>query len=275
MAHSFIQSYDSELEAFRVYGRSRPENCVFLVDTYDTIKSGVPNAITVAREMEKAGNKAAGIRLDSGDLACLAKASRKMLDEAGFNYIKIIASNQLDEFVIRSLLEQQAPIDVFGVGTHLVTGQPDATLDGVYKLGMFAGKPRLKLSESLQKVSLPGIKKVMRVMDVNGRFWGADAVILDEEEKAHTIFHANEPEKFLSVESYRQEPLLQSVMIDGKQVSPFSSLTDISAYISQRLNCLPAEYKLFENPHTYKVGISKKLMDLRDKLRDQHKAIVE
>jgi nicotinate phosphoribosyltransferase len=275
MAHSFIQSYDSELEAFRVYAGSRPDHCVFLVDTYDTIRSGVPNAIIVAREMEKAGNKAAGIRLDSGDLAWLAKASRKMLDEAGLSYIKIIASNQLDEFVIRSLLEQQAPIDVFGVGTHLVTGQPDAALDGVYKLAMFAGKPRLKLSESLQKVTLPGIKKVMRAMDVNGRFWGADAVILDEEEKAHTIFHANAPEKFISVASYRQEPLLQPVMIGGKQVSPHYALPDISAYGSQRLNCLPEDYKRFENPHTYKVGISKKLMDLRDTLRNQHRAAIE
>ena len=145
MAHSFVESYDSEIEAFRAYARTSPGQCIFLVDTYDTLHSGIPNAIIVAKEIEKLGFRAAGIRLDSGDLAYLAKAARHLLDEAGLHYIKIVASNKLDEFVIRSLLEQSAPIDIFGIGTRLVTGQPDAALDGVYKLSMAGGKPRLEI----------------------------------------------------------------------------------------------------------------------------------
>ena len=167
MAHSFIQSYDNELSAFRDFAEKRPDHCALLVDTYDTIRSGVPNAITVAKEMEKRSQRLQGIRLDSGDLAYLSKQSRKMLDDAGLNYVKITASNQLDEYVIKSLLDQQAPIDVFGVGTSLVTGPPDAALDGVYKLAYANGKPRIKLSENLQKITLPHKKQVYRIL--NGR----------------------------------------------------------------------------------------------------------
>ncbi len=133
-AHSWIQSFEDELSAFRQFSRTFPENCILLVDTYDTLRTGVPNAIKVAKEMEREGNKLSGIRLDSGDLAYLSKNARKMLDDEGLQYVKIIASNQLDEYVIRSLREQNAPIDSFGVGTNLITGKKDAALDGVYKL---------------------------------------------------------------------------------------------------------------------------------------------
>jgi len=271
MAHSFIESYDSEIEAFRAFAKTRPGQCIFLVDTYDTLNSGVPNAITVAKEMEKQGYQAAGIRLDSGDLAWLSKAARKMLDEAGLSYMKIITSNQLDEFVIKSLLEQHAPIDIFGVGTRLVTGHPDAALDGVYKLSMAGGKPRLKLSESLQKVTLPGIKQVMRVMDENGQFFGADAVVLSEEEKTSTIYHPFEAGTSFNIKHFNQEFLLQKVMENGKRLLPEPSLHDITGYAKKRLALLPAEYRRFENPHIYKVGISKKLMELRNNLAGQHK----
>lgn len=271
MAHSFIESYDSELEAFRAFARCRPENCIFLVDTYDTLYSGVPNAITVAKEMEKAGNRAAGIRLDSGDLAWLSKNTRKMLNEAGLPYMKIAASNQLDEFVIKSLLDQQAPIDIFGVGTKLVTGQPDAALDGVYKLSMAAGKPRLKLSENIEKVTLPGIKQVLRTIAPDGLFFGADAIILSEETNPHTIYHPYEMGKSLVIAPCKQEPLLQKVMENGKRTAAAPSLHDTTAYAAQRLGLLPEEYKRFENPHIYKVGISKKLLELREHLRSVHK----
>ena len=270
MAHSFVESYDSEIEAFRAFARSRPGQCIFLVDTYDTLRSGMPNAILAAKEIEKRGHQAAGIRLDSGDLAYLAKAARNMLDDAGLSYMKIVASNKLDEFVIRSLLEQNAPIDIFGVGTRLVTGQPDAALDGVYKLSMAAGKPRLKLSESLEKVTLPGIKQVLRVMEKNGGFFGADAVILSEEEKASVIYHPFQPSKFLNIEHFRQEPLLRMVMENGKRISPAPSLKDIASYAKKRLALLPGEYKRFENPHIYKVGISEKLAKLKNSLVEQH-----
>ena len=269
MAHAFIESYDSELEAFRAYANARPDNCIFLVDTYDTLQSGIPNAITVAREMEKRGHRAAAIRLDSGDLAWLAKHARAMLNEAGLSYLKIVASNQLDEYVIKSLMEQGAPIDVFGIGTRLVTGQPDAALDGVYKLSMAGGRPRLKLSETLQKTSLPGIKQVLRVTNDNGLFIGADAIILNNEQQQPVIYHPVEPGQSLPVEHLQQEPLLHKVMENGKRLLPPSSLTDIAAYTLKRLALLPAEFKRFENPHTYKVGVSKKLLELRDQLREE------
>lgn len=272
MAHSFIESYDDELQAFRSFAKSRPGDCIFLVDTYDTLKSGVQNAIIVAKEMEKKGHKAQGIRLDSGDLAYISRIARKMLDDAGLNYMKIVASNQLDEFVIKSLKEQHAPIDIFGVGTRLVTGQPDAALDGVYKMSVASGKPRLKLSESLEKVTLPGIKQVMRVMDKDKMFYGADAIILaDETQRTNRMFHPLDEEKFLDLKNYTQQPLLQKMMSKGKKISSSPSLKTIAGYVQKRLALLPVEYKRFENPHIYKVGISRKLMKLRDDLRHKHK----
>jgi len=275
MAHSFIESYDDELEAFRRFASSRPEDCIFLVDTYDTLASGVPNAIRVAKEMEERGYKAEGIRLDSGDLAYLSRKARKMLDEGGLPYMKIVVSNQLDEYVIKSLKEQQAPIDIFGVGTRLVTGQPDAALDGVYKLSMAAGKPRLKLSESLEKITLPGIKQVMRVTDKNEMFYGADAITLSEEGQVAKMFHPFDAEKFLDLRNFEQRPLLQKSMSRGKRTNPSPSLKETADYVAKRLSQLPAEYKRFENPHIYKVGISKKLMNLRDGLRHEHKTRVQ
>lgn len=272
MAHSFIESYDSELEAFRAFARARPHDCIFLVDTYDTLKSGIPNAITVAKEMEQKGHRARGIRLDSGDLAYLSKIARSMLDQQGLHYMKIVASNQLDEFVIRSLMEQEAPIDVFGVGTSLVTGRPDAALDGVYKLSVASGKPRLKLSDSVEKVILPGRKQVVRVLDKDGMFFGADAVILcDEEQRTDRIFHPFDPDKSLEIKNYDQQPLLQKVMSGGRRLDAQNSLTSIADYAQKRLSLLPVEHKRFENPHLYKVGISRKLLELREKLRHQHK----
>lgn len=273
MAHSFVESYGAELDAFRAFAKTRPHQCIFLVDTYNTLKSGVPNAITVAKEMENLGYRAAGIRLDSGDLAWLSKAARTLLDEAGLAYMKIVASNQLDEFVIKSLVEQGAPIDIFGVGTRLVTGSPDAALDGVYKLSMAAGEPRLKVSESLQKTTLPGLKQVMRLMSDSGQFWGADAIVLTGEEKTGTIYHPFEPEKKLQVEGFLHVPLLHKVMGNGKRLLPAAPLSEIRAYACERLGLLPAEYKRFENPHVYKVGISKKLSDLRNNLVALHKRV--
>jgi nicotinate phosphoribosyltransferase len=271
MAHSFVQSFDSELEAFRAFANARPDQCVFLVDTYDTLRSGVPHAIKVAKEMEQQGHRAIGLRLDSGDLAWLAKASRNMLDEAGLHYMKIVASNQLDEYVIRSLLEQEAPIDIFGVGTQLVTGAPDAALDGIFKLSMAAGEPRLKLSENIEKVTLPGIKQVLRVFNHNGQFLGADAVVLAKETTTDTIYHPYKPGESLTIAGYVQQPLLERVMKDGQSIGERPTLPEIAAYAKKRLSLLPDEYKRFENPHIYKTGISRALLNLRNQLRDEHK----
>ena len=266
MAHSFIQSYDSEIEAFRDFAEVRPQNCVLLVDTYDTLRSGVPNAIKVAREMEKEGKKLLAIRLDSGDLAYLARESRKLLDEAGLEYVKIAASNQLDEYVIRSLLEQDAPIDILGVGTNLVIGSPDAALDGVYKLSFSDGKPRIKISESIVKVTLPHRKQVFRVRDKQGRCIGADVIGLRAEEHIEEMFHPFEPFKSLQIGNHEQEALLKPVMQNGEMTIPKRTLSEIAEYSKSRLAELPREYKRFDNPHIYKVGISKALKEERDKI---------
>ena len=215
MAHSFIQSYDNELSAFRDFAANRPEQCVLLVDTYDTLKSGIPNAITVAREMEQQSHQLQGIRLDSGDLAYLSKQARKMLDAANLHEVKITASNQLDERVIKSLLDQHAPIDTFGVGTSLVTGPPDAALDGVYKLAFMDGKPRIKLSENLKKITLPDKKQVYRMLHDSGIFFGADAIALENENNPEIMYHPSIPDKSLSLKELKQEALLHKVMDKG------------------------------------------------------------
>jgi nicotinate phosphoribosyltransferase len=266
MAHSFIQSYDDELQAFRDFAEERPHACILLVDTYNTLSSGVPNAIRVAREMERRGERLLGIRLDSGDLAYLAKRARAMLDAAGLEYVRIAASNQLDEYVIKSLLEQEAPIDVFGVGTNLVTGHPDGALDGVYKLAAAGGQPRIKLSESTDKITLPGLKQVFRTLEDGGGFLGADAIGLAEEEDIDVMHHPSDPIRSLRLDGYRKERLLHLVMDGGKRTTGRMSLQEIARYSAGRLNQLPAEYKRFDNPHIYKVGLSDRLKAERDRL---------
>ena len=266
MAHSFIQSYDDEITAFRDFAEGRPKDCVLLVDTYDTLKSGVPNAITVAKEMEDRGEKLMAIRLDSGDLAYLSKQSRKMLDEAGLDYVKIAASNQLEENVIKSLLEQGARIDVFGVGTNLVIGSPDAALDGVYKLAYSNGKPRIKISESIVKVTLPHKKQVYRLRDTEGNCVGGDLVTLFEEDNIKNMIHPFEPYKQMKVDGLEKEALLKPVMENGKNKLEKKSLQEIAEYSKNRLAELSIEYKRFNNPHIYKVGISETLKAERDKL---------
>ena len=273
MAHSFIQSYDSELDAFRDFAEKRPEPCVLLVDTYDTLGSGVPNAITVAKEMEQRSQKLQGIRLDSGDLAYLSKQSRRMLDEAGLHDVTITASNQLNEYVIKSLLEQEAPIDVFGVGTSLVTGPPDAALDGVYKLAFADGKPRIKLSENVSKVTLPHKKQIFRLVDQDDKFLGADLISLEGQRPADTLYHPSDPEKSMNIKGRKTTPLLHAVMERGKILHELPSLKEIASWSMSRLALLPMEYKRFENPHIYKVGISRELRDLRNELRNQHKQV--
>jgi len=264
-AHSWIQSFESELKAFRKYTEIYPDNSILLVDTYNTLSSGVPNAVKVAREMEARGARLKGIRLDSGDLAYLSKRSREMLDKAGLTYVKIFASNQLDEYVIRSLNQQNAPIDGFGVGTSLITGRDDAALDGVYKLSMSDGKPRLKLSENITKIIIPGEKAVFRYFNGDGSFY-ADAICLDSEKRVDMIYHPHEQETSCSLKDKQFEPLLKPVMRKGKQVRAKIPVRKIAEYHSEQFDKLQEEYKRFENPHIYKVGLSDKLLKLRNKL---------
>jgi nicotinate phosphoribosyltransferase len=271
MAHSFVESYNDELTAFSHFAEVQPDDCVLLVDTYDTLKSGLPNAITVAKKMEEKGHKLSGIRLDSGDLAYLSKRSREMLDNSGLHYVKIAVSNQLDEYIIKSLLEQQAPIDIFGVGTSLVTGHPDAALDGVYKLSFANGKPRIKLSENASKITLPHRKQVFRMLDNDGKFTGADVITLADEKDVDIMYHPLNPLKSLYVKKYNKEPLLQKVMGNGVRLSKPRSLSEIAQYSRERLKNLPVEYKRFNYPHIYKVGLSDRLKNERDWLIEVHK----
>lgn len=268
MAHSWIQSFDTELEAFRAYSLVHPNNTTLLVDTYDTLKSGVPNAIIVAREMELKGHRLNAIRLDSGDLAYLSKKARKMLDDAKLHYIKIVASNQLNEYVIKSLLkDQNAAIDAFGVGTELVTGKPDAALDGVYKLSGLNKKPKMKLSENIIKTTLPGKKQLVRYFDEQGNFY-RDTIIMDTEKPSETdiIYHPVYSDKNSSVKNLKYELLLKEVVRSGKILISQNSPKKIHNYVLSRAQLLPLEHKRFISPHIYKVGISNQLMLTRNAL---------
>lgn len=263
-AHSWIQSFPDEITAFRKFTEIYPERCTLLVDTYNTLDSGIPNAIIVAKELEEKGHRLSGIRLDSGDLAYLSKRARAMLDAADLHYVKIVASNQLDEFLIRSLLDQHAPINVFGVGTSLLTGQNQPALDGVYKLSHLGDRPTLKISENLSKTSLPGVKRIVRYTDPDGFFY-ADGILLEKEKAAETIFHPSASDKKSRVAHCFPENLLFKVMEEGRILTR-QTVKESAAYAKERLSKLSPERKRFENPHTYKVGISSKLMGLRDDL---------
>ncbi len=270
MAHSWIQSFDDELTAFRKYAEINPSSTILLVDTYHTLKSGVPNAIAVAKEMNEKGHHLVGIRLDSGDLAYLSKKARSMLDEAGLNDVKIFLSNQLNEYVINSLEDQGAPVDGFGVGTDLVTGHPDAALDGVYKLAECNGKPRMKISENIEKVTLPGNKLLYRYFDPEGNFL-RDGILLENEEpeECKRIYHPLYPEKSTDVSRLKRELLHEKVFENGKIVCEMPSPIKIHEYLLSRSAHLPDEHKRFIMPHIYKVGISKTLMIFRDELREK------
>ncbi len=270
MAHSYIQMHEDERAAFRDFANTNPHNCTLLVDTYDTLKSGVPNAIKIAHEMEKRGQRLQAIRLDSGDLSYLARKSREQLDKAGLPYVKIAASNQIDEYVVRSLMQQEAPIDIFGIGTTLVTGQPNAALGGVYKLVMANGKPRIKISENIKKTTLPGSKQVYRLLDEDGNFKGFDALSQENEGFPDRITDPFDDRKSLQTKGITSEALLQPVMKNGEIVTIEEDVEKIKTYSTRRLALLPPEYKRFENAHIYKVGISDKTQEIRHALRKKY-----
>lgn len=276
MAHSWVQSFDSELEAFRAFAQTNPNNTILLVDTFDTLKSGVPNAITIGYEMAAEGEKLKAIRLDSGDLAYLSKKARKMLDEAGLPDVQILASNQLNEYVIKTLLlDQSAAIDGFGIGTELITGKSDAALDGVYKLTEIDGEPKMKFSENIDKITLPGKKQLVRYFDEEGKFY-RDGILLQHEQakEVDTIYHRIYPEKDTNVSALKFEQIREKVVEQGNILLHDKKPVDIHAYLENRAALLPDEHKRFISPHLYKVGISNKLMTTRNaltkKLRTLH-----
>ena len=268
MAHSWIQSFENELIAFRSYAEHYPDSCVLLVDTYNTLKSGIPNAITVAKELEKKGHRLKGIRLDSGDLAYLSKKARKMLDTEGLEYVNIAASNQLDEHLIKSLIDQRAPIDLFGVGTRLATSHDNPALDGVYKLNTVNRRPTLKISENVEKITLPAQKNIIRYLNDDGSFY-ADGILLTGEQDCKYIYHPHFPLKSSKVDGLQSISLLSQVVKSGELVSNISSVQQSADYAQNQLIKLNDEHKRFDNPHEYKVGISENLMSLRDSLIKQ------
>lgn len=263
IAHSWVQSFESEIEAFRAYANLNKDNTVLLLDTYDTLKSGVPNAIIIAKELALQGYSLKGVRLDSGDLTYLSQEVRKILDSEGLNDVKIIASNQLNENIIKSLKEQGALIDGFGVGTELATGQNDGALGGVYKLVESNKKPRLKISESIAKISLPCNKKLVRYFDDEGLFY-RDGILLKDESEKTTIYHPFEYLKNTDVSKFKSEILTKQIIKNGNRITQPKSLEDIKEYSMKRFEMLPKAHKRFISPHIYKVGVSKEILNTRD-----------
>ena len=272
MAHSWVMGYPTEYEAFRAYADAYPDNCLLLVDTYDTLRSGVPNAIKVFKELKAAGHTPKGIRLDSGDLAYLSKKARKMMDEAGFPEAIICVSGDLDERSINSLLQQGAKIDSWGVGTRLITSEDLPALGGVYKLAAVKEKdgtytPKIKLSDNTAKITNPAFKNLYRLYDKDNGMAIADLITLRdevvEEDKPLTLFHPVETWKEHEVENFRVEPLLHTIVKDGKLVYTFPKLMDVQAYSKSELARFWEEYLRLDVPQVYKVDLSAKLHALK------------
>lgn len=278
MAHSWIQMFPNELEAFRTYARTYPDNCTFLVDTYNVLKSGVPNAIKVFKEeVVPRGYRPKGIRIDSGDIAYLSKGARKMLNEAGFPDCKIVATNSLDEYIIRDVLLQGAEIDAFGVGERLVTSKSDPIFGGVYKLTAVEDEgrtiPKIKLSENVSKITNPGFKQVYRLFDRENGKAIADVVTLADEEiddtKPYEIFAPEHTWKRKTITNFYAKRLLVKVFEQGKCVYNSPNLKTIRDYCKEQINTLWDEILRFENPHNYYVDLSYPLWEIRNKLLKQ------
>lgn len=279
-AHSWVQSFPTELDAFRAYAETFPDACMLLVDTYDTLGSGVPNAIKVFDELRAKGHEPMGIRLDSGDLAYLSKKARVMLDEAGYPNVGICASSDLDEFVIRDLKMQGAKIDSWGVGTKLITSEDYPSLGGVYKMSaeIVNGEvvPKIKLSENVEKLTNPGYKKVFRLYRKNGMAI-ADLIALNEETldttKPLRLYHPEHTYKNMLIEEFTVRELLQPIFIDGRQVYTSPSVMQMQAYCKEELATLYEETKRTLNPNIYKVDISDKLYDLKQSLIHKNRKV--
>lgn len=281
-AHSWIMSFPDEYTAFKTYADMYPSACILLVDTYDTLKSGVPNAIRVFQEMQKKGIPLTyyGIRLDSGDLAYLSKKARKMLDDAGFTDAVISASNDLDEYLIESLKLQGAAITSWGVGTNLITAKDNPAFGGVYKLAAIMGDdgnfiPKIKLSENTEKVTNPGNKAIYRVYEKDSGKLKADLICLVEEkfkeEESLLLFDPLEPWKKtrLKAGTFTLRELMVPVFIKGECCYTSPKVMEIRNYCQQELNTLWEETKRFVNPHKVYVDLSQKLYDIKINLLDQ------
>lgn len=278
MAHSWIQSFDSEYEAFKAYAEIYPDSCTFLVDTYNTLKSGIPNMIKVSNEILKPlGKRPVAVRLDSGDLAYLSKEVRRLLDDAGYEDCKICVTNSLDEKLIASLFEQDAKIDLFGVGENLITAKSDPIFGGVYKLVALEKNgsiiPKIKISENVVKVTNPSYKKLFRFYSKADNKALADVITLNNEkieENEYTIFDPINTWKKKTLNNYYVKELQTLIFKKGKLVYNSPTLKEIAEYSKKDLDTFWEEIKRIDNPHKYFVDLSQKLWNLKQEMLQNH-----
>lgn len=275
MAHSWVQMFPSEYEAFCAYAKTWPNACSLLVDTYNVLKSGVPNAIRAFRDvLLPMGCRPASIRIDSGDITYLSQKARKMLDEAGFPDCKIIASNALDEYIIRDLIMQGAQIDSFGVGERLITSRSEPVFGGVYKLAAIEKDgeilPKIKISENVEKITTPGFKQVWRLFDRESGKAMADVITLHDEQivsgEPYELFDPEFTWKRKTITNFTARPLLVQIFQEGQCVYESPSIEEIRSFCAASLDTLWSEVMRFENPHKYYVDMSLPLWNLRDRL---------
>lgn len=279
MAHSWVQLFGDEYEAFKAYARQYPDNCTLLVDTYNVLRSGIPNAIRVFNEeVVTRGFRPKGIRIDSGDITYLSKKARKMLDDAGFEDCNIVASNSLDEMIIRDMLIQGAQVDSFGVGERLITAASTPVFGGVYKIVAVEENgvpvPRIKLSENVQKITTPCAKKVYRLFDNDTGKAIADVITLIDEEidssSDYELFDPNYTWKRKTITNFTAKPLLVKIFDKGECCYNSPDIKDIKKFCNEQVDTLWDEVKRFENPHTYYVDLSQRLWNEKSRLLDEY-----
>ena len=280
MAHSWIQLFPSEEEAFRAYAKEYPHQCTLLVDTYNVLKSGVPNAIKIFDEvLRPQGFRPGGIRIDSGDITYLSRKARKMLDAAGYEDCPICASNSLDEYIIRDMLIQGAKVDSFGVGERLITSSSEPVFGGVYKLAGVEDKdghiiPKIKISENVSKITTPCFKEVWRLFDRETGKAIADVITLHDEviddSQPYVLFDPDHIWKRKTVENFRAVRLRRKIFENGKCIAPERELSEIRAYSMAQVDTLWEEVTRFENPHNYYVDLSQPLWDEKNRLLSEH-----
>ncbi len=281
MAHSWVQMFDTELEAFQTYARCYPNDCTLLVDTYNVLKSGIPNAIKAFdTEVVPRGFRPKGIRIDSGDITYLSKKARKMLDDAGYPDVKIVASNSLDEHIIRDMLNQGAKVDTFGVGERLITSKSEPVFGGVYKLvSVFRDGeeiPKIKLSENVSKITIPGFKSLYRLYSNETGKAIADVITKYEENfdgvTEYELFDPQYTWKRKTVTNFTAKKLLLPIFENGKQVYTSPTLKELKNYCQSEVATLWDEVTRFENPHTYYVDLSPGLWQIRENMLQHHNA---
>lgn len=280
MAHSWVQLFDSEYDAFKAYAEEYPDACTLLVDTYNVLHSGVPNAIKVFDEvLAPMGKRPKGIRLDSGDIAYLSRKARKMLDDAGYPDCSIVASNSLDEYIIRDMLLQGAKVDSFGVGERLITSSSSPVLGGVYKLCAVEKDgeiiPKIKLSENVQKITTPGNKRVYRLYDRESGKAAADLITLASEtvddSRPYELFDPDFTWKRKTLTNYTARELLEPLFRKGECVYKERNIEEIKSYCREQIDTLWDEVTRFENPHNYYVDLSQQLWDVKHELLRKNK----